>query len=361
MTPGAQAASESRVVRPLQALLRIPLFYKIVLGNAAIVVLGAAVGTMLTLRMARVHPGAPPLELVSAFIAVGLVVSMAVNGLLVRLALRPLTELEVAAERVKDLDLAARVPLSIFADAKLARLIRLFNQMVESLAESRRGLRELAIRAFEAEERERSRIARELHDGTAQALALLLVQIEIAMKRLGREGCEAAHLGEVRRLAQQTLQDVRRTARGLRPPELAELGVAAALQAHARLVEETTGLEVDFAADPVEPCLSSQAKLAVYRVVQEALSNVVKHADASSVRIRITHEPREIVAEVIDDGHGFDVAAASRRAEGSLGLFGMRERAAYVGGRVSVESRPAGGARVRMTIPCVHEDDPGGM
>ncbi|MFQ5890098.1 MAG: HAMP domain-containing sensor histidine kinase [Gemmatimonadota bacterium] len=340
-------------------LLRLPLFYKIVIGNAVIVALGASLGTAITLRSARVAPSLSPLQLIGLFTVAGLLISTLVNTILVRLALRPLAQLEATAERVKQDDLEARAPDSPVADARLARLVHLFNEMLDTVSLDRSRLRSLALRAFEAEEAERSRIARELHDGSAQDLALLMVRIEVAAKSLARDE-DRSILDEIRQEAHKILEGLRRTARGLRPPELSELGVSAALQSHARLVRETTDLIVHFTADPVEPCLSHQESLAIYRVVQEALSNVVRHARASEVHIRVSHEPERIVAEVRDDGIGFDVEEQVGRSERGLGLFGMQERAAYVGGRVVVESEPGSGTRVQMEIPCVHDAE-GGM
>lgn len=337
-------------VRWVRALLRFPLFYKILVANAAIVILGAIAGTATTIRFLRVATDHSPAELIVLFAAAGTVLSVLVNAIILRLALDPLSILERTAKRVQDGDTDARAPYSPFADRDLTHLTWTFNGMLESLSLYRRQIREVAARALNASEEERKRIARELHDETAQTLAALLIRLRIARDKEDAAERDAL-LDEVRRELGAALEGVRRYARGLRPPALDELGLVPAIASYARLLEDAGAPAISIDADPVGGLLSDEAELALYRIVQEALSNAARHADADHVRIRIRRRPGEVRATVEDDGKGFDVAETIASNSNGLGLFGMQERAAYVGGDVEVTSMPGEGTRVVARVP----------
>ncbi|MFQ5747702.1 MAG: ATP-binding protein [Gemmatimonadota bacterium] len=334
---------------PLLWAFRIPLFYKIVLANALIVVAGAAVG-VLVLRRAWGSPNLGSLELIGVFSAFALLAGGVLNVLLVRLALHPLRRLEETALRVREGEREARATESPLADANLRRLTHVFNDMLESLSDYRSRLRELALRALEDEERGRQRLARELHDQAAQTLALLLVRIRVVSQQHG--GRESALLEQVREEIVEALEGIRRIARGLEPPTLGDVGAAAALRSLARTIESDAGVRIEVQADPIDDCLSRELQTTLYRIVQEALTNAVRHGDPGRVEIRLRMEDGSVVAEVRDDGVGFDVMRALAAGRRSLGLFGMRERAAFVDGTVSVESRPGEGTVVRAALPC---------
>ncbi len=352
--PTGSSSSGTGGLPRLQALLRVPLFYKILLANAAIVILGAVIGTALTAEFVRLAPHRSTLELVGLFAAAGVIVSVLVNALILRLALGPLRLLERTAERVQRGELDARAPLSPLADRELERLTRTFNDMLDSLAAYRQRLRDIAARALHAEEEERKRIARELHDETAQSLAALLIRLRLA-RCADQPGAREALLEEVRQQITVTIEGIRRFARGLRPPALDELGLVPAIEAHARALSEAVGLKVEVEAEPVRGLLSPEAELALYRIVQEALSNVARHSGTAEACVRIARAPGSVIATVEDRGRGFDVTGVARVAGRGLGLFGMRERAEYVGGRVEIESAPGAGTRVCAQIPVVEE------
>lgn len=334
----------------MRALLRIPLFYKILLANAAIVILGSVFGSALTAAYVRDAPGRSTLELVGVLAAVGVGVTLAVNALILHLALTPLQHLERVARCVQRGDLAARAPLSPLADRELERLIRTFNGMLDATDAYRRRLRDVAVRSLNAAEEERKRVARELHDETAQTLAALLIRIRVARGRPEAEALEPL-LDGMRAEVARALEEVRRFALGLRPPALDELGLVPALETHARTLSEATSVPIAVRAHSLEGMLSPEAELALYRIVQEALSNVVRHAAARRVELRLEHLDGLVTVTVEDDGRGFDVARQMRSDGGGLGLFGMQERAAYLGGRVEIRSRPGGGTSVHAEIP----------
>jgi len=212
----------------------------------------------------------------------------------------------------------------------------------------RSQLRAFGQAALKAAEEERRRISRELHDDTAQRLAALLIHLRLA--GLEEDGEHRAELMEkLREGLQEVAEGVRRIARGLRPPALEDAGVVAALQAHIRNLFENQTIRTSFDAGAVDPLLDEDGKLVLYRVVQEALSNVVRHSGASMVNVAVNAEGSEVVAVVEDDGTGFD---GGRIGDGAgLGLLGMKERAASAGGSVRVDSAPGRGTRVRLSIP----------
>jgi two-component system, NarL family, sensor histidine kinase UhpB len=334
----------------LRALLRIPLFYKILIANATLVLVGTVFGGWLTAWFVREEPGRSPLELVMGLALLGLAATLLVNALILRLALKPLDLLEATAARVQRGDLDCRAPVSAVADRELDRLTRTFNGMLDAAAAYRERLREVAARALGAAEEERKRIARELHDETAQMLAALLIRIRVVRGARDPAAVDAL-LEEMRVEVGQALEGIRRFARGLRPPALDELGLVPAIESHVRSLSEISGLHITVDADPLGGGLSSETELALYRIVQEALSNVMRHAHATRASVRIARESDRVVVTVDDDGRGFDRAEVAAREQGGLGLFGMNERAAYIGGGVEVTSRRGAGTRVRAEIP----------
>jgi two-component system, NarL family, sensor histidine kinase UhpB len=340
--------AEFRDGRPTQAggmvnrLLRFPLFYKILIANVAVLAL-VAVGCALVTRSTA---GTESINF-AFVVTAGLALSVLSNALILRLALSPLRELEEAARRVRAGDLEARVTPTPLADRDFQRVADTFNIMLDSAEAYRQRLREVAARALNAQEEERKRIARELHDGIAQSLAALRVRLRVARSAEGAERTSAlerisADLGEA-------TEELRRIAQGLRPPALDMLGLAPAIESCARSISDTTGLTVDTDMGAVGGQLTSDAELALYRIVQEALSNAARHAEAGSARVSLDVADGIVTAVVSDDGRGFSVDTEMSR--GGLGLFGMQERGAYVGGSVQIESEPGAGTRIVVTIP----------
>ena len=212
----------------------------------------------------------------------------------------------------------------------------------------RKRLHAFTAGAVKAAEEERLRIARELHDDTAQRLSALIVQLKVA---LGTEPLEErdALCGNVLEELRETADSVRRVARGLRPPALEDAGVVTALQSHLRATVEHLDLSTEFDFEAVDHLLDRDAKLVLYRVVQEALSNVIRHAEASHVSVRVDAHEKMVRAIVEDDGIGFDPEMVDGHR--GLGLIGMKERAGGVGGSVTIEQPSGSGCRVLLSIP----------
>jgi len=320
------------------ALLRIPLFWKILLANAVIV----------AVVVLALHFGAEVAGL-AVVLAVGVLVSTLVNWVILRLALAPLQALQDTAARVSDGDGNARVPASPVADRDLERLRQTFNAMLETGSIYRQRLREIAARALAATEEERKRIARELHDGIAQSLAALRIRLRVA-RAVQDDEARSGLLEQVSSEMGEAMEELRRIARGLRPPALDMLGLGPAIESHARNIADATGMAMDLRLEDIGHRLTPEAELALYRVIQEALSNVARHSGADFFRLQLGAANSHVFADVEDNGRGFDVASAMGSNSG-LGLFGMQERASYVGGSVEIDSEPGEGTRVHVLVP----------
>jgi two-component system sensor histidine kinase UhpB len=156
---------------------------------------------------------------------------------------------------------------------------------------------------------------------------------------------------EIRQQVALALDEIRAVARRLRPPELDELGVKPALEAHARTLTEGRDLEVSITGHIPESCLSRDTALALFRIAQEAMTNAALHSGARTIKVIFTSRESGLLAEVSDDGRGFDVRDLFTGTAPNLGVTGMRERAVYVGGTFSIDSVPGGGTRVRTLVP----------
>jgi signal transduction histidine kinase len=214
---------------------------------------------------------------------------------------------------------------------------------------SERVSRDALRRVVEAQELERARLARELHDETGQALTSILLGLKSLEDGAETEEARRA-VTALRELVVSTLQNVRRLAVELRPSALDHFGLVPALERLVATLREHSELIVDFEARLGDERLPAETETALYRIVQEALTNVVKHSGASRVSITVVRKETSAVAVVEDDGRGFDVGAAR---EGALGVAGMRERVALVAGRLTVESRPGAGTTLVAEVPLV--------
>ena len=227
------------------------------------------------------------------------------------------------------------------------------NGMLDRLSEYRRRLRDVAARALNAAEEERRRISLELHDDASQRLAAILMRLRLARTVQDPEAKDAV-LEEVRRELAEAADGLRRYAQGLRPPALDELGLTAAIESHVRHLGGTTGIAIAVSADPdVGRLESPEAELALYRIVQEAITNAVRHSRAARIDVAVERRNGAVTARVRDDGIGFDVdrIMLAHDEDRGLGLFGMQERAAYVGGRVDVDSASGRGTTVIVRVP----------
>jgi signal transduction histidine kinase len=212
---------------------------------------------------------------------------------------------------------------------------------------SERIARDSLRRVVEGQELERRRLARELHDETGQALTSILLGLK-ALEERSKDPASRAATEELRELVVSTLQDVRRLAVELRPSALDDFGLVAALERLAESFAEQTGISVDFQTALADERLPEEVETALYRIVQESLTNVVKHAQARRISILLARKDGAVKAVVEDDGQGFDPAV---QTDDGYGLMGMRERLALLGGRLEVESGRDGGTTIAAEVP----------
>lgn len=230
----------------------------------------------------------------------------------------------------------------------------------EALAASHADLRRLMSAQTDVQEMERARIARELHDDLQQSLAAIKMDLAAAAERIGSAPAEVGPLlANARDVADAVIVSTRRIVNDLRPQLLDDLGLAAALQALAAQFAQRTGITCDFddRANELLEALAPPVALCLFRIAQEALNNVVKHADAGLVTITL-HEPGHgrVALQIDDDGRG--ISDRDRLKGGSFGLLGMRERVASIGGTIRVSERPGGGTRVAVEVPVVPDPPP---
>jgi len=302
----------------------------------AMVLLGAC--AILLLSPATVSS---PVAVGEALVVVaGLCVMLILNLTLIRRSFTPLESLAQDMSRIDLLRPGVRAATG-GPDAEVNVLSDAFNRMLERLELERRSS---SVRAVAAQEDERRRVARELHDQVGQVLTGVLLQIEHEV-RTAPETTRPA-FGELRASVREALEDVRRIARELRPEALDDLGLTSALNALAGTVSRHAGLPVRRSFDPDLPSLGLDRELAVYRVAQESLTNVVRHARAEHAELELRRAGPSVVLTVGDDGVGF---AAPPPDTG--GLRGMSERALAVGAELSVGPGPRSGTVVRLALP----------
>jgi len=238
-------------------------------------------------------------------------------------------------------------PSPSFTDDDLRLTESLADRAAVAVDLSERVGRDALARAVAAQELERKRLARELHDETGQALTSILLGLK-PLEQIAHTDEDRESVASVRELVVSTLRDVRRLAVELRPSALDDFGLGSAVERLAANFREQTGLAVDLENRLRDERPPPEAETALYRIVQEALANVVKHADASRVSILITQNDRSVAAVVEDDGRGFDPDAEDGDV---LGLVGMQERVRLVGGRLRIESAEGRGTTIAAEVP----------
>ena len=268
----------------------------------------------------------------------GLTAMLIVNLLLVRLIFVPLDRLRQAMRNVDLLHPGER--LSVLGPGEVGELVAVFNEMLDRLESERRdsGRRSLA-----AQEAERKRVARELHDEIGQDLTAVLLELSRLVKRVPEH--LRPELVETQEIARSSLDDLRRIVRQLRPEALDDLGLVSALTSLSTAFSERTGIPVDRRLARELPWLGPEVQLVLYRVAQESLTNIARHAGASRALLGLERTAGGIMLRVADDGCGLNGAA-----DGS-GILGMRERALLVGGDLAIASRQGGGVEVRLAVP----------
>ena len=238
--------------------------------------------------------------------------------------------------------------LASFSVRKILRLEAVAAENYREISQARAEMQRLSARLVAAQEDERRSISRELHDEVGQALTGMRLEMAnlSTLMRAGDANAVAAKTDEIKQMVEDSLGVVRNMALLLRPSMLDDLGLVPALEWQAREVSKRSGVRVNVEAGQVSEDLPEEHKTCIYRVVQEALHNCIRHAGARSVTVTVRQSPDELSLSVEDDGKGFDV-----RRERGLGLIGIEERVANLGGNFAVESAPGRGSRLRISLP----------
>jgi len=333
--------------------LRLPLFYKILIANTLLVAAGAVIGTTLSFRAGHQLSGEAyhrwHYVYILLFAAGGTALSALIYSFLLRWALRPLEQLQEAAEAIRQGRLDVRVPLHPFRDAQMERLVETFNRMVETIASNSERLHWLSQQILQAQEEERARIARELHDEAAQWLTSLLIRQRLLLRNLPPE--MRPEVEELQRMTAAALEHLRRIAMELRPAILDDLGLVEALRWQAEEFQKQTGVPITLRVQGRIERLPRQVELVLYRVAQEALTNIARHARATRVEVTLNCSTEHLELFIADDGVGFDPEAVRRSRARSLGLIGIAERLALIGGTLEIDSAPGKGTRIRARVP----------
>jgi two-component system sensor histidine kinase UhpB len=249
--------------------------------------------------------------------------------------------LERLAQRMETVDLLRRGQrLEVRRSDEIGRVVGSFNRMLDRLEGERH---ESAKRVLAAQEAERIGIARDLHDEVGQVLTGVLLQLNVIAAAAPEHRDE---IDEAKQAVRSALDEVRRISSELRPEMLEHLGLVSALTELSRSFQRASGIEVERRFEPSLPTLSDDTELAVYRVAQESLTNVARHAQARHVSIGLESGPGRVVLRVVDDGRGFRGVP-----EENGGLRSMRERSLLVDGALAIKQAAGGGVEVRLEVP----------
>jgi two-component system sensor histidine kinase UhpB len=336
----------------LKTLLGIPVFYKVLIANSLIIFVGATGGTWLATHL-NVSPYATPMSLI-IFITIGWFVSVVLNFVVLQIAFRPLTELGKVMKRVRAGENLLRAPLT-GVDSQADQLAEAFNMVLEALDEASR-LR--ASQIIQAQEQERQRIARELHDETSQVLTSLLISLTLLEESVETQEARE-RIADTRALAHSTLRAIRNLSIDLRPSALDDLGLLPALRWYVKEYQKKCSIEVEFHATGFKERLPAEMETALYRIVQECLTNTAKHANANRVTITLKEETNRVYARITDDGQGFDYEALLKTPgqERGLGLAGMNERAVLLDGTLNIHATSEQGTIIEVSIPLLSVRD----
>ncbi len=333
---------------------RLSLFEKVILASSLMLVVEAVAGLWVTSHNLEAHH----YLIDTAFIVSATLLSVLVSGVLVRMSFRPLFHLLATMRAVSAGNTQARASETP-SDPEIGALARTFNDMLDRLEGARREQSRLIL---QAQEEERRRLALELHDESSQNLTALLVHLEILSQSLqtlpeaaitheAREQVRGGLL-QLQHLTQGILENIRTLSQQLRPSVLDDLGLHAALRWLAEESSQRLHIPVMLRLEPVEEAVRTQELASLYettlfRIAQESLTNVARHAHAQQIALTLTRDQHGIDLRVQDDGGGFDTTTIQK----GLGIAGMRERAALLEGSITVVSQPGHGTTVEACLP----------
>lgn len=341
----------SIINRIQQQLNRTPILYRIAIGNAFVIAIGAIGGTFITRRLAD---QAAEWWLILLFISIGTSLSVVINFWIIKSALRPLNQLSRLVNQVQNGQTHIDPQYLQPTDPDIYQLTATLDSLVRQLNARNLELRALSERAINSLEEEQRRIALTLHDDTGQALSMLIINLERLESQLPPDEDQLIEkVIKSRELAQDSLASLRKIVYGLRPSILDDLGLIPAIRWYARTNLEEAGIRVELHTDEDMSPISSHLISTIFRIAQEAINNIVRHSKATEVDISLHQQGAEIFLEVTDDGQGFDMANVRDEALQlqHLGLLGIQERAELVGGDLKICSKPGTGTKVHVSVP----------
>lgn len=353
----------ARPTERLKSWMRLPLFWRLLGVNLVVVLGGALIGTWLTQRLVLSGSFTPLTH--ALLVLAALCLSAGLTMLLLRESFRPIHSLREATRRFNAGDHSARASLAPLTDPDVAALVVDVNALWDRLEADAATIREktaqaerLAAQVIMAQEDERRRVARELHDEAGQALTAVIIGLERGLASMPEAYSTDLPvqprklISDLRDLAAQTLDEVRKLALELRPSVLDDLGLVAALRQYVRTVEERSGLAAQLTVIGWDDAarLSPEVETALFRIAQEALTNAIRHARAETVQVRLRRSASFATLEVRDDGVGLSPSHVTQNGE-HLGMFGMRERARLLGGEFVASPVSPRGTLVQVSIP----------
>lgn len=345
-----------------QRIQRYPILARLLIVNLLVILVGAVIGTVITRQFVSLNV----IELILLFSSLGVLFSLGMNYWVMRTVLLPLRELRSAVDRVKAGEVNLTETEFMRSDPDIHQLVLAIDSMLERLVSRTRMLRALSERVINAQEEERKRIARTLHDDTSQSLSTLIIQLErLETNALLVTPQMADQLANTRQLAIDILEDLRKNIWNLRPSLLDDLGLCPAIRWLANLGLGAAAIRVDFDFPSENVRLLPHLETMLFRVTQEALNNVIHHSHANQVTIRLILDDASIRLEIEDDGRGFDPATAAEEAisRKRLGLLGIQERISLVHGTLRIDSEPGEGTLLQVNVPLLetypmNQDDP---
>lgn len=331
---------------------RLSLFEKVIVANSLMLVGEALAGLWLTSHQLEMHH----YFIDTSLVIIAALFSFLINFLLLRASFRPLFSLLKTIRMINTSQSSTRAVLHS-SDTEISELAQAFNNMLDRLETARREQTQLIL---QAQEDERRRLALELHDETGQNLTALLIHTEVLQQNFQAQAAYTlpAHYAEqmnqqltqLSQLTQMTLDNVRTLSQQLRPSVLDDLGLLAALRWLIEDAQQRFHLPIDFRADIPTTMLanvSPEQEIALFRIAQESLTNIARHAQAHRVTVQLTNKQDRLILNIQDDGCGFHL----QKKRAGIGIIGMQERASVVGGILTLISQPGSGTTVQASIP----------
>ena len=332
-------------------LKRTPIFYRIAIGNAIIIIASAFIGTILTHLLTDLSA---TLWHFIIFVSIGVLISLVLNFIIIKLSMQPLNELRQIVNSIQEGQADAQQLSLEDTDPDIHQLAVALNSLIIQLQHRNQQLRILSERAINAQEDERKRIARSLHDDAGQALSTLVINLDRLEKQVPVDNVELiSKLRSVRQMAVDSLSCLRIMIYDLRPAILDDLGLIPAIRWYAQTNLENAEIQVELVFPDQFPSLSQSLTTTLFRIAQEGVNNIVRHSQAKFVVITLGADENEVYLHIQDDGQGFTTipSGVNSSDKDHWGLVGIQERIELVGGKMSIKTAPGQGTILSVYAP----------